>query len=139
MDSLSREQRSQLMSRIRGKNTKPEIQVRKSLFALGLRYRIHAPLPGRPDICFPKYRTVVFVHGCFWHGHNCRLFRMPKTNRAFWREKIESNQRRDIDARRQLRAAGWRVLTVWECSLRGKPTGTSDLLALRLFNRIKKT
>ena len=116
---MSASDRSALMSRIRGKDTKPEIGLRKALFALGLRYRLHSgSLPGRPDIVLPKYRTVVFVHGCFWHGHNCRLFKWPRQNRAFWQEKIARNRERDKSVRRQLRTAGWRIVTVWECAIR---------------------
>ena len=118
-DVLSPEQRSYCMSRIRGKNTKPEYIVRKRLFALGFRYRLHVrSLPGCPDLVFPKYRAVVFVHGCLWHKHNCKLFQWPKTNAGFWRKKIVGNSRRDKRNLRKLNAAGWRVLTLWECALR---------------------
>jgi len=109
------------MSRIRGSNTKLEVLVRKGLHARGLRYRLGgAKLPGRPDIVLPKYRTVVFVHGCFWHGHNCPLYRLPKTRPEFWADKIGKNRARDLRVTAELEAMGWRVLTVWECSLRGK-------------------
>ncbi|HYQ23733.1 very short patch repair endonuclease [Stenotrophomonas sp.] len=120
-DSLTPEQRSAQMSRIRGSNTKLEVLVRKGLHARGLRYRLGgAKLPGRPDIVLPKYRTVVFVHGCFWHGHNCPLYRLPKTRPEFWADKIGKNRARDLRVTAELEAMGWRVLTVWECSLRGK-------------------
>ena len=109
------------MSRIRGSNTKLEILVRKALHARGLRYRLGgAKLSGRPDIVLPKYRTVVFVHGCFWHGHDCPLYRLPKTRPEFWADKIGKNRTRDQRVTSELEAMGWRVLTVWECSLRGK-------------------
>jgi len=109
------------MSRIRGSNTKLEVLVRKGLHARGLRYRLGgAKLPGRPDIVLPKYRTVVFVHGCFWHGHDCPLYRLPKTRPEFWADKIGKNRARDQRVTSELEAMGWRVLTVWECSLRGK-------------------
>ncbi|MCU1065975.1 DNA mismatch endonuclease Vsr [Stenotrophomonas maltophilia] len=109
------------MSRIHGSNTKLEVLVRKGLHARGLRYRLGgAKLPGRPDIVLPKYRTVVFVHGCFWHGHDCPLYRLPKTRPEFWADKIGKNRIRDLRVTAQLEAMGWRVLTVWECSLRGK-------------------
>ena len=122
-DVLSPAQRSYCMSRIRGKNTKPEYIVRKGLFALGFRYRLHVrSLPGCPDLVFPKYRAVVFVHGCLWHRHNCKLFQWPKTNAAFWREKIIGNSRRDKRHLRELKADGWRVLTLWECTLRKRHT-----------------
>ncbi|UXF74467.1 very short patch repair endonuclease [Stenotrophomonas maltophilia] len=109
------------MSRIRGSNTKLEVLVRKALHARGMRYRLGgAKLPGRPDIVLPKYRTVVFVHGCFWHGHDCPLYRLPKTRPEFWADKIGKNRTRDQRVTSELEAIGWRVLTVWECSLRGK-------------------
>lgn len=121
VDSLTPEQRSAQMSRIRGSNTKLEVLVRKALHARGLRYRLGgAKLPGRPDIVLPKYRTVVFVHGCFWHGHDCPLYRLPKTRPEFWADKIGKNRTRDQRVTSELEAIGWRVLTVWECSLRGK-------------------
>ena len=121
MDSLTPEQRSAQMSRIRGSNTKLEVLVRKGLHARGLRYRLGgAKLPGRPDIVLPKYRTVVFVHGCFWHGHDCPLYRLPKTRPEFWADKIGKNRARDQRVTSELEAMSWRVLTVWECSLRGK-------------------
>lgn len=123
VDSLTPEQRSAQMSRIRGSNTKLEVLVRKGLHARGLRYRLGgAKLPGRPDIVLPKYRTVVFVHGCFWHGHDCPLYRLPKTRPEFWADKIGKNKVRDLRVAKELEAAGWRVLTVWECSLRGVAT-----------------
>lgn len=121
VDSLTPEQRSAQMSRIRGSNTKLEVLVRKGLHARGLRYRLGgAKLPGRPDIVLPKYRTVVFVHGCFWHGHDCPLYRLPKTRPEFWADKIGKNRMRDQRVISELEAMDWRVLTVWECSLRGK-------------------
>ncbi|WP_277879994.1 very short patch repair endonuclease [Stenotrophomonas maltophilia] len=121
VDSLTPEQRSAQMSRIRGSNTKLEVLVRKGLHARGLRYRLGgAKLPGRPDIVLPKYRTVVFVHGCFWHGHDCPLYRLPKTRPEFWADKIGKNRIRDLRVTAELEALGWRVLAVWECSLRGK-------------------
>jgi DNA mismatch endonuclease (patch repair protein) len=109
------------MSRIRGVNTKPELQVRKLLFASGFRYRLNlATLPGKPDLVFPKYHAVAFVHGCFWHGHRCHLFKVPETNQQFWLRKIEANRDNDLRKLRELRREGWRVLTIWECALRGR-------------------
>lgn len=107
------------MASIRGKNTQPELTVRRFLHAMGFRFRLHhAGLPGRPDIVLAKHRTVVFVHGCFWHGHaNCRLASMPASNRRFWREKLAGNRRRDRRKARALRLAGWKVLTIWQCQL----------------------
>lgn len=107
------------MSRIRGKDTKPEMRLRRLLHALGLRYRLHVrDLPGRPDLVFPKHRAVVFVHGCFWHGHSgCRIANQPKSNAAFWENKFKTNQARDARNLVQLEQAGWRVAVVWECEL----------------------
>jgi len=120
VDVLTREQRQLNMSRIRGKNTKPERVLRHGLHALGLRYRLHRKdLPGRPDLVFSRYRAVIFVHGCFWHGHGCPMFKFPATRTEFWREKIGANQERDQAAIEALRSADWRVLVVWECALRG--------------------
>ncbi len=108
------------MSGIRGKNTKPELLIRKALHARGFRYRLHCDLPGKPDICLPKHRAVIFVHGCFWHGHGCHLFKWPKTRPEFWRAKIGRNCEVDRAAEERLGEAGWRVATIWECSLKGK-------------------
>lgn len=123
MDVLSPDQRSYCMSRIRGKDTKPEYIIRKGLFGMGFRYRLHKrSLPGCPDLVFPKYRAVILVHGCLWHKHECESFRWPKTNAAFWKEKITRNSRNDAENLVKLNSAGWRVLTVWECTLRRKPS-----------------
>lgn len=112
--------RSRMMSGIRGKNTKPELVVRRELHSMGFRFRLHdRKLPGRPDIILPKWHAAVLVHGCFWHGHDCNLFRWPGTRVAFWRQKIEGNRARDAAAVLSLDAAGWRVLEIWECSLKG--------------------
>lgn len=113
--------RSAIMRRVRGKNTRPELIVRKALHKLGFRYTLHeSSLPGKPDLVFPKYRTVVFVHGCFWHGHKCpRGARLPVANRSYWKSKIAGNQSRDLRNRTLLEELGWQVLTVWECQLRG--------------------
>lgn len=110
------------MSGIRGRDTRPEMQVRKGLHATGFRYRLHdRNLPGKPDIVLPKYRAVIFVHGCFWHGHGCRLFRWPKTREEFWREKIGRNVANDRRHLEQLAALGWRTGIIWECSTRDRP------------------
>ncbi len=116
------EQRSYNMSRIRGKDTKPEELVRKYLFAQGFRYRKNdGRLPGKPDIVLPKYKTVIFVNGCFWHGHEgCRYFVWPKNNAEFWKEKITGNIQRDKHNRELLSNQGWRVIEVWECQLKKK-------------------
>ena len=133
-DIVTPSKRSQMMAGIGGKNTKPEILVRKELHRRGFRFRLHTrDLPGRPDIVLAKFKAVIFVHGCFWHGHNCHLFKWPKQNEAFWLEKISANKRRDDLNRQKLRQAGWRVAEVWECSLRGKerlcPTVIGDRLS----------
>lgn len=108
------------MSGIRGKNTKPELLIRKALHARGFRYRLHCDLPGKPDICLPKHRAVIFVHGCFWHGHDCHLFKWPSTRPEFWREKIRRNREVDGTAAERLLSSGWRVANVWECTLKGR-------------------
>jgi len=119
-DVLNPAQRRLNMSRIRGRDTKPEMIVRRGLHALGLRYRLHDKnLPGKPDLVFPAHRTVIFVHGCFWHGHTCPMFKWPATRHEFWRTKIMTNRERDRISIERLRTAKWRVLVVWECSLRG--------------------
>lgn len=120
MDKMTKEQRHRCMASIRGKGTKPELLVRKFLFARGFRYRLNHPrLPGHPDIVMRKYRTVIFVNGCFWHGHDgCPTFVLPKTNTDFWRAKIERNKARDVEEQRRLAAMGWHCITVWECQLK---------------------
>lgn len=119
MDRINREKRSWNMSRIKGRNTKPEIFLRKLLFARGIRYRLHRKdLPGRPDLVLSKFKAVVFVHGCFWHLHEeCRNSKIPSTRKNFWKKKLEGNRDRDVANRKALLKLGWRVLTVWECSL----------------------
>lgn len=120
-DVLTPEQRRWVMSQIKGKDTKPEILMRRGLHRRGLRYKLHqANMPGKPDMVFPKYRAVVFVHGCFWHGHGCSLFKWPKTRAAFWKAKINRNIERDREVRIALKTAEWRVIVIWECALRGK-------------------
>lgn len=120
-DVVPPEVRSRMMAGIRGTNTNPELLLRRGLFAAGLRYRLHVrSLPGKPDMVFPRFKAVLFAHGCFWHGHNCPLFKMPSTRREFWETKITRN--REVDARNEaaLRDLGWRYGIVWECSLKGK-------------------
>lgn len=120
-DIVSREKRSQMMAGIKGKDTRPEMLVRRALHARGYRFRLHRKdLPGKPDIVLPKHRVAIFVHGCFWHGHDCHLFKWPKTREEFWREKIGRNRERDARHETALLASEWRVLRVWECSLKGK-------------------
>jgi DNA mismatch endonuclease, patch repair protein len=123
--------RSEMMARIRSKNTRPELRVRHFLWASGFRYRLHGKqLPGRPDIVLTRYKTVIFVHGCFWHGHtHCPQFRMPSTRREFWETKISKNQERDVQSLAKLQALGWNVIVVWECEIEGK-AGRARLVRL---------
>jgi DNA mismatch endonuclease (patch repair protein) len=115
------DQRSANMRAIRHKDTVPEIEIRSLLFKKGFRFRLHVKsLPGSPDIVLPKHRVVVFVHGCFWHGHGCHLFKVPATRTEFWMKKIEDNRERDYRDEMKLLASGWRVAVVWECALKGK-------------------
>jgi len=122
MDKLTKEQRHHCMSAIKGKNTKPELLVRKFLFCRGFRYRLNHPrLPGHSDLVLRKYRTVIFVNGCFWHGHEgCKYYVLPKTNIEFWQNKIERNRNRDMEERQKLTSMGWHCITVWECQLKPK-------------------
>ncbi len=123
-DSLTSRERSERMRRVRSKNTKPEMAVRRLLHALGYRYRLHvADIPGRPDIVFRKRRKVIFVHGCFWHRHDdpaCKLARLPKSRLDFWLPKLNANRERDRQTRNRLLKEGWKILVVWECELRDK-------------------
>ncbi len=124
-DVFTPEKRSAVMALIRGRDTKPELALRSLLHRAGYRFTVRGPLnralPGRPDLVLPRYRTVVFVHGCFWHGHaNCPAFRLPKSRCDFWQAKITGNQARDLRNEAALRALGWHVVTIWECALRKK-------------------
>ena len=118
------------MAAIKSKNTKPEIEVRKMLHSLGYRFRLHRKdLPGKPDIVLPKYKIAIFVNGCFWHQHeNCKHARIPKTNRDFWKKKLEGNKLRDKLKQSQLKDLGWKIINVWECEIKNE----SDNLSLRL-------
>ena len=119
-DSMTPEQRSRCMSAVKGKDTKPEMIVRKYLFSKGLRFRLHVrSLPGNPDIVLPKYKTVVFINGCFWHGNEgCKYYRLPKSNVEFWEFKITNNKNRDILNEIRLKDIGWHVVRIWECEIR---------------------
>lgn len=118
MDYLTPEQRSNQMRLVRSLNTKPEMRVRKLVHALGYRYRLHrADLPGTPDLVFTSRRKIIFVHGCFWHGHSCRLGRVPKSKLDYWLNKIDTNRKRDAKVMRNLRKLNWKCLVVWECCL----------------------
>lgn len=129
-DIVSKEVRSVMMSGIRGKNTQPELFIRKKLFAMGFRYRLHVKkLPGSPDIVLPKYRAAIFVNGCFWHGHDCRLYREPKTNSEFWKNKIDRNRENDKKNLHMLELSNWRVMYIWECALKNMPDEQLEYLS----------
>lgn len=133
-DNLTPETRSYNMSRIRSKDTKPEEVIRKHLFSKGFRYRKNVKkLPGQPDIVLPKYKAIVFVHGCFWHMHDCGSFRWPSTNQEYWEKKIRRNVERDIYNEKTLKASGWNVITVWECELK---KDRRDITLSKLVQRI---
>lgn len=135
-DVMTPEQRSRCMAAIKGKDTKPEMIVRKYLFSRGLRFRVQVrKLPGTPDIVLPKYKTAVFVNGCFWHGHEgCKYFRLPKSNVEFWKEKIERNIERDRESMQALLDLGWKVIRVWECELRNK--ANREAILNKIYNSI---
>lgn len=121
-----------MMSGIRSKNTKPELALRKALHRRGFRYRLHgSDIPGKPDIVFRSRRAVIFVHGCFWHGHHCPLFRLPSTRPEFWENKIAANRKRDDFVRARLSDMGWRQLVIWECATRGKNADSLESVADR--------
>ena len=131
VDVVDKKTRSRMMSGIRGKDTKPELIIRKALFRKGFRCNIHGKLrgkklPGKPDLVFPKYNAVIFIHGCFWHGHDCHLFKWPSTRPTFWKEKINRNQEVDKRNYPRLTKEGWWILTIWECALKGKTRLNQD-------------
>lgn len=134
MDIWTREKRSEVMSKIRGKNTKPEIILRSRLFRQGFRFRLHRKdLPGKPDIVLPKYRTVIFVHGCFWHYHNnCREGRIPSSNSEFWREKLNRNIVKDEANIKALKKDNWKVIVIWECEIEKQIEPTMKKLLARI-------
>lgn len=139
-DVVSAAVRSRMMAGIRGKNTKPEMIIRRGLHARGFRYLLHdRHLPGKPDLVFPKYRAVIFVHGCFWHGHGCHLFKWPKTRTGFWRKKIERNREIDENAVATLSRAGWRCCVIWECGLKGKTKRSEDKVIDHCARWLKST
>ena len=138
-DIVSKTTRSKMMSNIKGKNTVPEILIRRALHKRGFRYRLHDKrLPGKPDMVFPKYKAVIQVHGCFWHRHNCHLFKWPSTRKRFWKEKISSNVERDTRNLMKLNQSGWRILIIWECALKGRyrltEVGVIDKTVLWLYS-----
>ena len=131
-DTVSPEKRSQVMARVGSKDTKPELLIRKGLHVLGFRYRLHVrELPGKPDLVFSRYCSVIQVNGCFWHGHSCPRCRMPSSNREYWNRKVARNKERDAENRQLLLDDGWRVLTIWECAITGKwKLGLNQVLKL---------
>lgn len=138
VDTRSKEQRSRIMAAVHSKNTSVELLVRRFLWSNGIRYRLHVPnLPGKPDIVIPRCKLAIFVHGCFWHGHeNCSLGRLPKSRVEYWRKKIEKNKLRDRQVEEKLEAEGWRYLIIWHCQLRTKKAASITLPDL--FAQIKK-
>ena len=126
-DIVDKATRSRMMAGIRGRDTSPERVIRQGLHRLGFRFRLQGrDLPGRPDIVLPKWKAVILTNGCFWHGHDCELFRWPKTRADFWRAKIEGNRRRDLENLEALHVLGWRTLVIWECALKGKAAAGPD-------------
>lgn len=137
MDTFSKSKRSQIMSKISGKETKPEILVRKYLFSNGFRFRKNVKdLPGKPDIVLPKYKTIIFIHGCFWHGHSCKRGKLPESNREFWQEKINKNTERDNRNASQLKEKGWNVIVVWQCEIKNKED--KKIRCNKLIDEIRK-
>lgn len=134
MDIWSKQKRSEVMSKIRGKNTKPEMILRSQLFRQGFRFRVHQKdLPGKPDIVLPKYQTAIFVHGCFWHYHEeCKEGRIPSSNSKFWKEKLNKNIAKDIKHKLECEALGWKVIIVWECEIEKRLNETMEKLILDL-------
>ncbi|MDH2591534.1 very short patch repair endonuclease [Acinetobacter nosocomialis] len=138
VDIVDSATRSRMMSNIKGRNTKPELLIRSLLHAQGFRFRIHRQdLPGKPDIVLPKYKAIIFIHGCFWHGHqNCRLFKLPASRTEFWEAKISKNQQNDLKAKELLLNSGWRICTIWECAIRRSkkdPVALMDILTTWLL------
>jgi DNA mismatch endonuclease, patch repair protein len=136
-DVHSKEVRSYNMSRIKGKDTKPEMLVRKFLFSKGFRYRLHDKrYPGKPDIVLPKYKTVIFIHGCFWHGHEgCRYFVVPKTRTDWWVNKIDQNKLNDLQSVRLLVAESWHIIVIWECELKPNERESTFIKLFETLNR----
>lgn len=137
MDIYSQDKRSNIMSKISGKDTKPEILVRKHLFSNGFRYRKNVKeLPGKPDVVLPKYKTIIFIHGCFWHGHTCNAGKLPESNYEFWNKKISSNLIRDKKNILELEEKGWKVIVIWQCELKNQIMRNNRLLLLMTEIRV---
>ena len=131
MDTIEHAQRSRIMARVRSQHTRPEVVFRRALHRLGLRYRMHVRgLPGKPDLVFPRFMAVVFVHGCFWHQHGCHRSKRPTSNRDYWDRKLDGNLARDTQNQARLRELGWTVMTIWECSLQHDTERTLRFLKL---------
>lgn len=129
MDKVDRKTRSRIMAAVKSKNTAAEVDIRRRIFRLGFRYRLHdSHLPGKPDIVFPRHRTAIFINGCFWHNHDCRNGALPKTRREWWKIKLEGNRKRDKAVLSRLHQAGWRTIVIWECSFRGTSGGRPAIL-----------
>lgn len=130
VDHVSRAKRSEIMKRIRGKNTAPELSVRKLVYSLGYRYRLHVKaLPGKPDIVFLGRKKVIFVHGCFWHGHNCKKGKPPKSHLNYWLPKLKENRHRDARNQKLLASSGWKFLVIWQCQIRNPTTLKKKIVA----------
>ncbi len=137
-DVVDKQTRSRIMSGIKSKNTKPELIIRKELFKKDFRFRLHdKSLPGKPDLVLPKYGAVIFVHGCFWHRHNCHLFKWPSNRSVFWKNKINRNSEVDKRNYKQLKKEGWYILTIWECALKGKSKKPLDEVISSTINWLK--
>lgn len=137
-DVHDKQNRSRNMAAIKAQNTKPELWLRKRLHAAGFRYRLNAKeLPGKPDLVFPKYKAVIFIHGCFWHAHEYHLFKLPSTRPDFWKTKLDDNKERDQRQAKQLACLGWRVLPVWECAIKSKTRIPENELLISLCSWLK--
>jgi DNA mismatch endonuclease (patch repair protein) len=137
-DVVNKITRSRMMAGIKGKDTQPELIIRKRLHALGFRYNLHdTKLPGKPDLVFPKYKAVIFVNGCFWHGHNCYLFKWPSSNDDFWQKKITRTIEKDKENISQLENSGWRILQIWECAIKGRERRSISEVILLTSNWLK--
>lgn len=137
-DVVDASTRSRMMAGIRGTDTKLELLIRKGIHARGYRFRLYDKnLPGKPDLVFPRYNAVIFIHGCFWHAHECHLFKWPASRKAFWYQKLSANRQRDEQIREALLSMGWRVMTIWECSIR-KPGTNRDHELGSILDRIER-
>ncbi len=137
-DKFDKKTRSRVMASVKNKNTKPEVNIRKALFAKGLRYKIHNKnLPGCPDLVFPKYKAVIFIHGCFWHNHDCKHGQLPSTNVAFWKEKLEKNEKRDRRSIVELKDIGWKVKVIWLCQLKNRKNFKSEDAIIEIIEWLK--